>query len=35
MSEAFVKTLCTVHGHSIVNHNNDNNGGDFGIRCKR
>ena len=34
MSEAFVRALCAVHGYSIVNHNHDNDGVDFGIRCK-
>lgn len=33
-SEAFVRALCAVHGYSIVNHNHDNDGVDFGIRCK-
>lgn len=31
MSEAFVRALCAVHGYSIVNHNHDNDGVDFGI----
>lgn len=34
MSEAFVRALCAVHGYSIVNHNHDNDGVGFGIRCK-
>lgn len=34
MSEAFVRALCAVHGYSIVNHNHDNDGLGFGIRCK-
>ena len=34
MSEAFVRALCAVHRYSIVNHNHDNDGGDFDIRCK-